>query len=154
MTPEAKSDAAAEQRATPTRLDWAGVGLYTAGAILAAALDVFLLPFYVGSVIAPVSIALAVVGNIVVPRLSRSLVNSTAGAAVPFAAWVLVVVVLALYPRPEGDVIVPGGGSVELVFWGTLIAGTVAGLVTVVVTATPIPARAGATPNPGRPVSR
>jgi hypothetical protein len=140
----------------PTRLDWGGVAAYTAIGVLAALLEVFLLPLYVGSVIVPLSIVLAVVGNVAGPWLSRSLVGSTTGAVLPFLAWVLVVLVLAMLPRPEGDVIVPGAGSVELVFWGTLIGGTVAGLITIVVTTPtpPAPAVDGPTATRGRPISR
>jgi hypothetical protein len=61
-----------------------------------------------------------------------------------------------MLPRPEGDVIVPGAGSVELVFWGTLIGGTVAGLVTIVATTPrpPAPAVDGPAGTRGRPIRR
>jgi hypothetical protein len=51
---------------------------------------------------------------------------------VPFVAWLAVVLVLSSFPRPEGDVIYPGGGAVEWCSYGTLLGGTAAGAIMLV----------------------
>jgi hypothetical protein len=55
----------------------------------------------------------------------------------PFLCWLLPVLVLALLPRPEGDVVVQGGGGQQWAFYGLLLGGCVAGFATVVLTGPP-----------------
>jgi hypothetical protein len=87
-----------------------------------AVVECFLVPLRIGSVPFPITILLAVAGNIVLAKLSARQTGSIAGAAVPPVLWLLVVIVLSL-PRPEGDLIVEGSLT-GLVF---LFAGAVAG---------------------------
>ena len=80
----------------------------------------FLVPLRVGTVMLPVSPVLAVVGNIAVGVLGARAAGSRAGAVVPGAAWLIAVLALGS-ARPEGDVILPGGGgegAVALAFIG------------------------------------
>ncbi|MDT4891018.1 MAG: hypothetical protein QOE97_53 [Pseudonocardiales bacterium] len=109
-----------------------GLGALCAAGMLAAALEMLLVPLYAGKTLVPLTVALAVLINVALPLLARSIVPSGAAALAPFGAWLLVVVVVGLFPRPEGDVILPGGGAVEWVGYGVLLGGTVAGTVTVV----------------------
>jgi hypothetical protein len=96
--------------------------LIAVAAVALAVLECFLVPLRIGSVPVPVTVLLAMAGNILLARLAGRLTGSVAGAAVPPALWLLVVIVLAL-PRPEGDLIVQGTLT-GLVF---LFAGAVAG---------------------------
>jgi hypothetical protein len=121
-----------------TPWDWVGVALLAASAALAGLLEVLLVPLYVGSVILPVAVLFAVVGNVALPRLARVLVPRTLAAGAPFGAWLLVVVLFGVVTRPEGDVILPGSpSSVEFVTYGVLLGGTLAGTVTLVMLAPP-----------------
>jgi hypothetical protein len=122
----------------PTALDWSGVAVLCLCAALAGVLELLLVPLYAGSVIVPISVLGAVGSNIALPRLARTLVDSTVASVVPFLAWLGVVIVLGMVPRPEGDVILPGGGgAVEWVGYGVLLGGALAGTVTVVLSSNP-----------------
>jgi hypothetical protein len=117
-------------------LDWAGVVLICLVAILAALFEALLVPYYVGTVIMPVSVVAAILGNVLLPRMARALVPRTLAAALPFLAWLVVVVGFGVLARPEGDVILPGNPhAVEYVVYGMLLCGGVAGTVTVVASA-------------------
>lgn len=118
--------------------DWAGVLLICLVALLAALLEALLVPFYLGTVIAPVSVVGGVVGNVVLPRMARALVPRTLVAALPFLVWLVVVIGFGVVARPEGDVILPGAPhAVEWVVYGLLLGGGLAGTVTVVMSAPP-----------------
>jgi hypothetical protein len=112
---------------------WVGVALLCACAMLAALLALFLVPLYAGSVLVPVAVVVALASNVALPRLARALVATTAAAALPFVAWLAVVVVVGVLPRPEGDVVLPGGhGALPWVSYGVLLGGALAGTLTVV----------------------
>jgi hypothetical protein len=112
---------------------WAGVALLAACGALAGLLESLLVPLYWGSVIFPIAVVLAVVSNVVLPRLARALVPTTGAALAPFLGWLIVVVAFGVVSRPEGDVILPGApGSLEFVTYGLLLGGALAGTVTVV----------------------
>ncbi len=136
----------AEVRQRAGLLDWAGVVLLCACAALAALLELLFVPLYVGRVLVPVVVVCAIAGNIALPRLARGLVNTAAAAVLPFLSWLVVVVIIGMVPRPEGDVILPSGGGVEWVAYGVLFGGAVAGTVTCVLT--------GAAPPGRRPLRR
>jgi hypothetical protein len=94
-------------------------------AVLAVALalvEAFLVPLRAGTVPLPVSVPLAMAGNILLAKLAARQTGSIAWGAAPPVLWLAVVVVLSL-PRAEGDLIVPGTLT-GLVF---LFAGAVAG---------------------------
>lgn len=111
---------------------WAGVVLACLAAMLAAVLEMFFVPLYAGTVIVPVAVVGAVIGNIVLPRLCHALVPRTLAAALPLLAWLAVVVIVGLLPRPEGDVVLPGGSGLQWASYGVVLGGALAGTVTLV----------------------
>jgi hypothetical protein len=134
--------------ASPTALDWAGTVLLAGSGALAGLLETLLVPLYVGAVIVPVTIVLAIATNIGLPLLVRALIPRTAIAAAPFLTWLVVVVIFGVVTRPEGDVVLPGSpSSVEWVVYGVILGGAAAGVATLVAISPPPPQK-------GRSVSR
>jgi hypothetical protein len=125
---------------------WGGVAVLCGCAVLAAVLTLFLVPLYAGPVLVPVAVVVALASNIALPSLARTLVPRTTAAVLPFLCWLLVVIVVGTVRRPEGDVVLPGGGAVQLVSYGVLLGGALAGTVTVVLS--------GPSPPPRRRLSR
>lgn len=85
-----------------------------------ALIEVLWLPLRVGSVPLPVSVVAAVLGNPLLVVLAHRLSGSRVVAVLPAAAWLLVVA-RASVPRPEGDLLLVGGGTLgvlTLVFLG------------------------------------
>ena len=124
--------AATEPATSSGLLDVVGVVLLTGAAVLAALLELLLIPLYAGATLVPVTVLLAILTNILLPRLARELIPTGPALLAPFAAWLVVVVALGLFPRPEGDVVIPGTGGMEWSGYGVLLLGTLAGVVTVV----------------------
>ncbi len=91
--------------------------------VLLALWGAFLVPFRVGGALVPVSLVIAVVGNVLVGRAGARVAGS-AGAVVPGLLWVGLTLVLS-GRRAEGDVVVPGS-AVGLAF---LLAGALASAV-------------------------
>jgi hypothetical protein len=133
---------------TPTQpgaLDWAGVALLTLTGALAGLVETLLVPLYAGSVVAPVSVLLAIASNIALPRLARALVPRTAAALAPFAGWLVVVILFGVLARPEGDVVLPGApAALQYVTYGVVFGGALAGTATLVMMTPPPPSRKGA----------
>jgi hypothetical protein len=127
----------------------AGLVLVCLSAALSAVLELLLVPLRAGTSMAPVSALFAVVGGLVFPRMGRVFADRTAALSAPFVAWLAPLVLLALAGRPEGDVLVPGGGGEQWVFYATLIFGSIAGIVSIV-TGSPPPAPRGALTPPAR----
>jgi hypothetical protein len=113
---------------------------------LAGLLEALLVPYYIGTVIVPVAVLLAVASNIALPRLARSLVPTTLATAAPFVAWLLVMIGFGVIARPEGDVILPGGTGLQWVTYGVLLGGALVGTINLVVLATPAPPTTGRSP--------
>jgi hypothetical protein len=105
------------------RAGWAVLAVLVAGWL--AVVEVFWLPLRVGGVLVPVSVVAAVVGNLLVVRAARWLSGSGVVALLPAVAWV-VVVVAAMIRRPEGDLLIVGGGDTGVVNLGFLLVGVVA----------------------------
>ncbi len=111
-------------------LEIAGIVGCCLSGLLAGLLCVLLTPLYWGSVLVPVSVALAVAANVCLPMLAARLGASRPVAAVPFLLWVVAIIVLGM-SRPEGDVLLPAGkGAQPWVTYGMLLAGALAGGVT------------------------
>jgi len=91
--------------------------------VLLALWGSFLVPLRLGGRLVPVSLVIAVVGNLLVGRAGGRIAGST-GAVVPGVLWVAVTLVLSSR-RAEGDVVVPGT-AVGLAF---LLAGALASAV-------------------------
>jgi hypothetical protein len=116
-----------------TLWDGLGVLLVTLCGALAALFETLLVPLYAGPALVPVAILLALISNVALPRMARTLVPRTLAAMAPFAAWLVVVLGFGTIARPEGDVILPGApSSVEFVTYGVLLGGALAGTATVV----------------------
>jgi hypothetical protein len=96
--------------------------LVAVGAVELAVVESFLVPLRAGTVPLPVSVLLAVVGNVALTRLMWRACRHRGAAAAPVVAWLVVVLVLAAR-RQEGDLVVPGTAT-GLAF---LLLGTVAG---------------------------
>jgi hypothetical protein len=136
-------------------LEWGGVAVLCLCGALAALLEALLVPLYAGSVLVPIAVVLAVASNVLLPRMARIFVPGTLPAALPFLAWLIVIVVFGVLARPEGDVILPGGsGGLQWVSYGVMLGGALAGTVAVA-TSTPFVPRTPANPaeRPG-PTSR
>jgi hypothetical protein len=114
-----------------TLADWGVVAALCGCAVLLAVIEVLFVPYYLGSTIFPVVVPVAVLGNVVLPRLGVDLVGRPAGGVLPFLAWLAPVLVLALTPRSEGDVIVLAVSGQEWTFYGVLVFGCVAGMITI-----------------------
>lgn len=126
----------------PGLLEWLSFAFICASTVLSALLEVmFLSKFYVGTVIVPVVIVAAVIGNLVLPRWGAEVLASGKGAVIPVVLWLLVVIVLTLYNRPEGDVFVLGNQGQQYAFYGLLFGGAIAGFVSIVLATGRRPAR-------------
>jgi hypothetical protein len=94
-------------------------------ALWMALVEVFWLPLRVGGVLLPVSVVVAVVANLLMPRLALRLSGSRLVAALTGVAW-LVVVVAGMIRRPEGDLLITGGGATGVVNLAFLLCGVLA----------------------------
>ncbi len=118
--------------------EWISFVLVCASAALAGLLEVlFLAQFYIGKVIIPITIIAAVAGNVILPRMGRWLLGSVRGAIAPIALWLLVILIPALYNRPEGDLFVLGIYGQQWAYYGLLFAGAIAGFATIIVLTNP-----------------
>jgi hypothetical protein len=119
---------------SPGVAGWAAVALLCGAAVLNALLNVaFLAEFYVGTVIVPLTILAAVVGNVLMPWLGLRAVGRMAGAILPLVCWLIPTLILTMYNRPEGDLFVIAEYQQQYAFYGLLIGGATAGFATVVV---------------------
>ncbi len=113
---------------------WVAVVLICLSAALAGMLQALLVPLYAGSTLIPVAVLAALASNIALPLLARTVVPTTAGLALPFVSWLVVVIGFGVLGRPEGDIVLPGGDP-QWVAYGVLLGGALAGTVTVVASA-------------------
>jgi len=129
--PAEPSDAAPPDPVAPA--DLVGLALVVASAALAALIEALLVPLYAGRFVLPIAVVLAVVGNVAFPRLAARLVPRAIAILLPLMVWLVIMVAFGVSSRPEGDVILPAAptGS-ELVTYGVLLGGALAGTVTVV----------------------
>ena len=87
-----------------------------------AVVEVFWLPLRVAGVLVPISVVAAVVGNLLLVRLALRLTGSRGVAALPALTWGAVVLA-AMGRRPEGDLILSGGGTLGAVSLAFLLLG-------------------------------
>ncbi len=99
--------------------------LVTVLAAWLALVEVFWLPLRVFGVPLPVSVAAAVAGNLLLVALAARLTGSRLAAVLPALVW-LVVAVGASLRRPEGDLLLVGGGVLGFLSLAFLLAGVVA----------------------------
>jgi hypothetical protein len=97
-------------RAAP--LGWGVVAVLVAGWL--ALVEVFWLPLRIGGLLVPLSVAGAVVGNLMLTAAALRLSGSRIVALLPALVW-LAVAVAAMIRRPEGDLVITGGGAAGIV---------------------------------------
>jgi hypothetical protein len=90
-----------------------------------ALVEVFWLPLRVGGVLVPVSVVAAVAGNLLLVGWAHRWSGSRVVAALPAVVW-LVVALAASQRRPEGDLLIVGGGLSGVVGLAFLLLGVVA----------------------------
>ena len=95
-----------------------------------ALVGIYWLPMRVGGVLVPVSVLAAVAGNLLLVGQAHRLSGSRAVAVLPALAW-LVVAVGGMVRRPEGDLILTGGGATGVVNLLFLLLGVTAAAVAV-----------------------
>ena len=123
------SDPPAPGRRAPWRTaGWALVAVLVAAWL--ALVEIFWLPLRVGGVLVPVSVLAAVVGNLLLVDRAHRLSGSRAVAVLPAVTW-LVVVVGGMTRRPEGDLVLIGGGATGVVNLVFLLLGVTAGALAV-----------------------
>ena len=103
-------------------LGWSLVAVLVSGWL--AVVEVFWLPLRIGGVLLPLSVVGAVAGNLAIGTAARRLSGSGTAAVVVAVTW-LVVVVAAMIPRTEGDLVIVGGGGTGIVSVVFLMAGVV-----------------------------
>lgn len=122
-------DASTERRA---RGDYAVLAIVCASAIVAGTIEVLLIPLHVGGTALPITVLFGILTAFALPRLGLWLTQTLAGGVVPLACWLITVLAVAFYPRPEGDVLVLGGkSSQQWVLFAMIVAGALAGFRTV-----------------------
>jgi hypothetical protein len=109
-----------------------GVAVYCLVAIISGAIEVLLIPLYIGSVIIPVTVLIAVVVNFSLPRLVRIMVDWRFAIALPIVCWVVTLIVLNLVNVNSGTVLVPGYGNDQYVGLALFFGGVLAGFVGVI----------------------
>jgi hypothetical protein len=105
------------------RLGW-GLAAVAVGGWLAL-VEVFWLPLRVGGVLVPLSVVVAVVGNLLLPAGALRFSGSRVVAVLPVVAW-LVVAVGSMVRRPEGDLVMNGVGDAGVVGLAFLALGVTA----------------------------
>jgi hypothetical protein len=111
-----------DERRLPTGLLVLGFVLFAVAGVLAGLLEVTLIPLRYGTALVPVAPVLTVLTGVLLPAIARGLTDSTV-AAVPPAVGQLLTVWLLATGRPEGDVLMPAGGT-AWVSYSVLILGT------------------------------
>jgi hypothetical protein len=109
-------------RRLPAGLLALGFVLFAVAGILAGLLEVTLIPLRYGTTLVPLAPVLTVLTGVLLPAIARGLTDSTV-AAVPPAVGQLVTIWLLATGRPEGDVLMPAGGT-AWVSYSVLILGT------------------------------
>jgi hypothetical protein len=110
-------------RAWGERLCW-GLTAVVVGTWLAL-VEVFWLPLRVAGVLVPLSIVVAVVGNLLLPAAALRFSGSRVVAVIPALTW-LVVAVAGMLRRPEGDLVMSGVGASGVVNLAFLMLGVLA----------------------------
>ena len=109
-------------------LGWAVVFVVVAAWL--SLVEIFWLPLRVGDVILHVSVLAAVVGNLLLVGQAQRFSGSRAVAVLPALTW-LVVAVGGMMRRPEGDLVLTGGGATGVVNLLFLLLGVTAAAVAV-----------------------
>jgi hypothetical protein len=106
---------------------------------MSAVLEILLVPVYVGGVIFPITLVLAIGGNIFLARGLRSLTGSTGLASLPLIVWVLVIFFMGFVADAMGDVLLPGYGQGQYVALALPLVGILAGVMSIFLEPRPEP---------------
>jgi hypothetical protein len=87
---------------------WGIVAVLVAGWL--ALVEVFWLPLRIGGILVPLSVLAAIVGNLMLIGAAHRLSGSRVVAVLPGLVW-LAVAIAAMIRRPEGDLVLTGGGA-------------------------------------------
>jgi hypothetical protein len=109
------------------------VVLFTVLGAMSAGLEVLLVPVYVGGVIFPITLVIALIGNVFLGRGLRALVGSQGLATLPLVAWIIVVFYLGFRADAKGDVLLPGYGQGQYVALALPLVGILAGFISIFV---------------------
>jgi hypothetical protein len=90
-----------------------------------ALVEVFWLPLRVAGVLVPLSIVVAVIGNLLLPAAALRLSGSRLVAVLPALTW-LVVALAGMVRRREGDLLLSGVGGLGVVSLAFLMLGVLA----------------------------
>jgi hypothetical protein len=110
------------------RLGWVVVAVLVGGWL--ALVEVFWLPLRIGGVLVPLSILVAVAGNLLLPAIALRVSGSRLVAALPLVMWGLVAGG-AMFRRPEGDLVFVAAGALGTLNLVFLMAGVLAAAVAV-----------------------
>jgi hypothetical protein len=133
MSGRAVAAPAAGRPAHNRRRVWRALGWAVVFVVVAAWLslvEIFWLPLRVGGLLLPVSVLAAVVGNLLLVGRAHRFSGSRAVAVLPALTW-LVVAVGGMMRRPEGDLVLTGGGATGVVNLLFLLLGVTAAAVAV-----------------------
>jgi hypothetical protein len=111
-----------------SRRPWALLGWALLAVVVScwlALVEILWLPLRIGAVLVPVSVAAAVGGNLLLVALAHRLSRSRVVAVLPAVVW-MVLALGASQRRPEGDLLIIGGGASGYVNLAFLLLGVVA----------------------------
>jgi hypothetical protein len=109
-------------------LGWAVLAVVVA--VWLTLVEILWLPLRIGGVLVPVSVLAAVVGNLLLVGAAYRMSRSKIVAALPAVVW-MALALLASQRRPEGDLLIVGGGALGWVNLAYLLFGVVAAAVAV-----------------------
>lgn len=110
-------------RRSPALVGWGIVAVLVPGWL--ALVEVFWLPLRIGGALVPLSVVAAVVGNLMLAGAAHRLSGSRAVAVLPALVW-LGIAISAMTRRPEGDLVITGGGAAGAVNLAFLLLGVTA----------------------------
>ena len=128
---------------TPSRagaVDYLLLVLICATSAVAGIIELLLVPHYLGATIFPISVPLGMITTYALPKLGFWVTRAVRGAVLPLVFWVVPVLTLGFYPRPEGDVVIAGGNNEQWVAVAMIVLAMVIGFRVVIVDT--VPARA------------
>jgi hypothetical protein len=102
---------------------WGIVAVLASGWL--ALVEVFWLPLRIGGVLVPLSVVVAVVGNLMLTTAAHRLSGSRVVALLPALVW-LVVAVAGMMRTSEGDLVLTGGGALGTISLAFLLLGVTA----------------------------
>lgn len=108
----------------------AGYLIYGVAGVLCAVFEVLLVPTRWGGTLLPIAPLLAIASNVALPLICRRLTGTTSSALPPVVGWLVAAFALSS-TRPEGDVLLPAGGT-AWVSYGVLFGGALAAMATLV----------------------